>query len=427
MAQNLTNFAAMLKIVYRQLMVDMLNSETALWDRFRAMPDEVWEGRDNIEWPLRIGRTQAFGSGRAGGPLPEPQHQPTIPMKVPLRFLWGRIAIDTPTMKVSKSNRGSFKRALEFEMDYFKEDFIDYVNELLWYDGRGVVALVNGAGSGTTTLNVDSPRGVAGSVNGARFLQPNMRIGILASDGSALLCTRRIVSLATDGTSVVLNQAVSASEAPDNGLIVRVPSLSITDVSDASYLTDPMGLLGHLDDGTYVNDYFNVNRTSFPVARTPVFSSVGALSTDIIQQGYDVAAQLGKGKIREHWMHHSTRRAYLALTVANRRFVSTGGAAAFDAGYKNGGDEPDFNGAPCKVDKDAPYATWFGLDPQHALNFKNTDFEWADEDGAILNRLDDVDGFEATARMFFNTCYQKPQASFRLDGISTTIVVAHVL
>ncbi len=426
--QNQANFSAMLKIVYRQMMVDMLNSETALWDRFKRVPEEIWEGRDFVEWPLRIGRTEAFGSGRPGGPLPEAQHQPTIPMKVPLKYLWGRVAFDVPSMKVARSNRGSYKRVVDFEMDYFKEDFIDYVNELTWYDGRGILALVNVAGTGTTTLTVDSPRGIAGSVNGGRFLQPNQRIAILSADGSTVLCVRRVVSVADDGTSVELNQAVSSVQAPDNALIVRAPNMQVTDVADVSYLTDPMGLMGMIDDGTIVANYFEVPRTTYKVAASPVFSGVGALSLDILQQGYDVARQLGKGRIKEHWMFYATRRSYLAMTVANRRFISSGGTADNDVGFKGAAldSDPEFNGAPVKCDKDAPYNTWIGLDPSHCLKFNNTDFEWADEDGNVLDRQDDVDAYEARARMFFNLCYQRPQASFRVDGISTNIVVAHV-
>lgn len=426
--QNQVTFSAMLKTVYRSMMQDMLNSETALWDRFKKAPEEIWEGRNFVEWPLRIGRTEAFGSGRPGSPLPQAQHQPTIPMKWPLRYLWGRVAFDVPAMKVARSNRGSYQRVVDFEMEYFKEDFIDYVGELCWYDGRGVIALASAAGAGTVTLAVDTPRGVPGAVNGARFCQPNQRLAILDPTGSTILATRRVQSVADDGTSIDLNQPVSAIEAPDNAILVRCPNLGVTDVADCSYLTDPMGLLGMIDDGTIVANYGEISRLTVPAARSPVFGGVGALSLDILQQAYDVARQLGKGRIQEHWMFFATRRSYLALTIANRRFISNGGTANNDIGFKGAGldTDPEFNGSPVKCDKDAPYDIWFGLDPKHCLKFNNTDFEWADEDGNVLDRQDDVDAYEARARMFFNLCYQRPQASFRVDGIATNKVVAHI-
>lgn len=429
MSQSLTNFASMLKQVYRQMVLNLMNNEVALYNRFKRAPSETWEGRDVIKWPLIVGRSQAFGSGRPGGPLPSPQHTPTADMEVPLRFLWGSIGIDSPTMKVARSDKGSFARALDFEMDRFKEGFIDYLNEICWADGRGIMALVNVAGTDTTTLTVDSPMGIPGSINGARFLQPTMRIAILSADGSTLLAVRRVESIAADGNSVIVNSALSAAQAPDNALIVRVGDLSETDVSNVSYLTDPMGLLGMLDDGTYVNDYFGFNRTTQPLARTSVFPNVGALNMDVIQQMRDVVEQVGRGRPSESWMHHSTRRAYLALTVANRNFISTGGAADNDAGFKGnalGDNKPEFGGVPLCVDKDAPYRIWFDVDWKEAVKFPNTEFEWASESGAILKQVPGVDAFTAYARMFYNLAHGKPLACGRMDDINTNIVVAHV-
>ena len=426
--QNLTNAAGLLKTVYRQMLTDMCNNETAIHDRFKKMPSELWEGKEEgITWAFRSGRTQAFGSYRPGGPLPESQHQPTQNMKVPLKFLGGRIGIDTPTMKVSRSNRGSFKRAWDYEMDMFKVDFVDYINEMSWGDGRGILAFADSASS-TTTITVDSPGGVVGDINGARFLQPNMRIAILDSTGTTVLAVRRVVSVSDDGDSIVVNSAVTAAQCPDNALIVRAPNLSVTDVADVSYNRDPMGLIGMIDDGTYVNNYMDVNRTTTPLARSTVIPNVGALNLDVIQQLLDTIAQVGRGRPKEHWMSYDTRRSYLALTVANRSFISTGGATNNDIGFKGNAidEDPRFGGAPIKCDKDAPYGIWFAWDTGYALNFENTPFEWADEDGAIMSRLDGVDAFEAVARMYFNRCDEKPSASGRLDDIDTNVVVAHI-
>ena len=419
----------MLKQVYRQMVLNLMNNEIALYNRFKRAPSEVWEGRDVIKWPLITGRSQAFGSGRPGGPLPDPQHTPTADMEVPLRFIWGSIGIDAPTIKIARSDKGSFARALDFEMDRFKEAFFDYLNEICWADGRGILSLVNVAGTTTTTLTVDSPMGIPGSINGARFLQPSMRIAILNPAGTAITAVRRVESIANDGNSVVLNATVDATQAPDNGIIVRSMSMTTTDVADVSYLTDPMGLIGMVDDGTFINDYFGFNRTTQPLARSSVFPSVGALNLDVIQQMRDVVDQVGRGIPSESWMHHSTRRAYLALTIANRQFISSGGAADNDAGFKKnmlGEMKPECGGVPCCVDKDAPYRIWFDVDWKEAVKFPNTEFEWASESGAILKQVPGVDAFTAYARMFYNLCHGKPLACGRLDDINTNVVVAHV-
>lgn len=426
---DLTAFDAVLKTVFARQLVDLLNSDVALYSRYQKGDREMWEGRDTVEYPLRVGRNEGFAYGRPRGPIAEAGHQSYVPFKVPLRYGWGRINIDGPTMKVSKTNRGSFKRALQSEYDGLRMDFIDDKNRILAHDGRGVLALVNGNGAGTTTLTVDSPGGVAGATNGARFLQVGQQIAILNAAGTAVACTRIITAVSTAGTTVTVDQAVSATDAPDNGFIVRCPNNTVTSIADTAFNKEPMGILGHFDDGTFVNNYFNVNRTAYPVMKAAVFSAVGALNLDVMQQGFDVAAQIGRGSPTELWCHHSTRRAYLALLVANRRYLSTGGANNHDGGFAGNALKTDieFGGVPLKVDKDIPYNTLFGADWDGATAWENTPGEWVDEDGAVLSRIHGQDAFEAVWRCYDNFAHEAPNRAFRLDGINANIVVAHVI
>lgn len=428
MAQNLTKAAALLKTVYREMLSDMLPTETALYSRMRKMPSTKWAGKDTVEWPFRTGRTNAYGAYAPGMPLPESQHQPTASMKVPVRFEGGRIGIDTPTMKIASGDKGAFKDAWQYEMDMFKVDFIDYKNESLWGDGRGIIGLASAAGSDTTTVSVDSPMGYAGSINGGRFFQPGQRVAILNSAGTAVLCVRQVVSIAEDGDSIEVNLPVSAVQCPDNAILCRAPNLNVAEISKVSYNKEMMGMGGFVDDGTQVNDYFDVNRTTTPIARSTVIPNVGVLNLDVWQQLLDTIAQVGRGKPNEHWMAYDTRRSYLALSVANRNFISNGGPTNIDVGFKGNAldEDPKFGGAPLLCDKDAPYSRIISWDSRYGLNFELTPLEWADEDGAIMSRIDGVDAFEAVARMYGNFCYERPNCSGRLDDIDTNIVVAHV-
>lgn len=429
MGLDLTAFDSVLKTVFARQLVDLLNSDVKLYSKYQKADKETWEGRDHIEYPLRVGRNEGFAFGRPRGPIAEAQSQQYVPFKVPLRYGWGRINIDAAVIKVSKTNRGSFKRALQSEMDGLREDFTDDLNRIMFHDGRGVLAMVNVASTGTTTVTVDSPGGVAGAVNGARFLQIGQKIAILNTTGTAVNAVRTVSSLASDGNSITTVGTNSSTDAVDNGLIVRAPNLNVTDVADTSFNLEPMGLLGQVDDGTYVNSYFNVNRTTYPIMKSAVFSSVGALNLDVMQQAFDVAAQIGRGSPTEIWCHHSVRRSYLALLVANRRYLSTGGANKHDGGFAGQAlsDAVEFSGIPLNVDKDAPYGTMFGVDFDGAINFENTPGEWVDEDGAVLSRLHGSDVFEAVWRCFLNFAHEKPNKMFRLDGINSNIVVAHIV
>src|SRR3990172_244003 len=432
MPADLAAIDAILKQVYRGNLVDLLNSDVRAYRSFSKAEKEQWEGKDFIIVPLRVGRNEGFGFGRPRGPVAEAGNQAHIQMKVDLKYGHGRINIDAATIKVAKTNRGSYKRPLALEMDGLREDLTEDMNRIIFGDGRGILALVDGAGADTTELTVDAPGGFTGNDNGARFLQPNQKVAIISADGTTLLATRRITQIGcgttNDGQRVTLNQAVSAAQAPDNAILVRCPNLNVTDVADTSYNREPMGLSGHIDDGTNVNVYHQVNRTTYDVARSTVFSGVGALSTDKMQQAMDVAAQLGKGRISEIWCHHSVRRSYAAIVAANRVYMSDGGANMHNAGWKGNllDDDMKFGEAVIKVDKDAPFGTMFFCDTRYFVNYENTPGEWVDEDGAILSRVPGQDTFEAMWRCFLNFANEKANASARLDGISTNLVVVHV-
>lgn len=432
MAATTTTYAGLLKTVYSTELIDLLPNDVPLLKSAQKKSPTLWEGKDTMPVPIRIERSQAVMAGREGGPIIEADNQGYENLLVPRRLVWGRISISGPLMKAAKSNRARFKEVMSAEMDGLREDTMDELGRMICGDGRGILAYVNVASNDLTELTLDAPGGVAGSVNGARFLQRKMKIAILDSTASTVLATRRVTAIGygttNDGARVTVNAALSATQAPDNGIIVRAPNLSISDVADTNYNQEPMGIRGMLDDGTAVATYLGLSRTTYDILQTPTISSIGALSIDVLQQLLDVASQKGGGKIQEHWMHHSTRRSYLAILVAARRYLSTSGANNHDAGFSGAALDvaPEFSGKPIYVDKDMDYGKWYMLDPRQFAYYPNTEFEWIDEDGSVWDRERGVDSFEATCRWFGNFVHKAPVQCAVGTGISTNTVVVHV-
>lgn len=424
-----SSYSAALKIVFGPKLIEELVTTCPLVTRFEKADMMTWEGRDTIEYPLHVGRNQGFAYGRERGPIAVAGAEQFVSFKVPLMTGWGRLNITGKVMKVSQSSKGAWKRSLQNAYDGLRMAFLRDKNRILFHDGRGVLALVNGNGADTTTLTVDSPGGVAGTVNGARYLQAGMLIGLSNAAGTALTAIRTITGIGGAGTTVTLDQPISATQAPDNGFVFRFPDPSALTLADSALYKEPMGLLGMIDDGTFVNNYFNVNRTAYPVLRANVFAAVGALNLDTMQQGFDTAATLGETMPTELWAEFSTRRAYLALLVANRRYLSTGGANKHDGGFAGQAVTTDieFGGVPFKVDRDCPYGTIFGTVWENAMRYENPAGEWIEDDGNLLRMVPGQDTFEAVWRSYDNYAIDRPNACFRLDGINTNIVVAHVL
>jgi hypothetical protein len=424
-----SSYSAALKIVFGPKLIEELVTTCPLTTRYEKADMMTWEGRDTIEYPLHVGRNQGFSYGRERGPIAVAGAEEFVSFKVPLMTGWGRLNISGKVMKVSQSSKGAWKRALQNAYDGLRTAILRDKNRILFHDGRGVLATVSAVGNDDTTVEVDNPGGVTGSVNGARYLQKGMLIGFSNAAGTALTAVRTITAIAAAGTSITVDAPLSAAQQPDDALIFRFPDPNATSLADGALFKEPMGLLGQVDDGTYVNNYFNVNRTAYPVMKANVFASVGALNLDTMQQGFDVASILGEEMPTELWSVHDTRRAYLALLVANRRYLSTGGANKHDGGFAGQAITTDieFGGVPFKVDRDCPYNTIFGVNWSHAMRYENPAGEWVEDDGNLLRMVPGQDVFEAVWRMYDNTAMDRVNGCFRLDGISTNIVVAHVL
>jgi hypothetical protein len=254
----------------------------------------------------------------------------------------------------------------------------------------------------------------------------NPASGLLRAGG-----TREITDIAPGGTTVTVAAAIDSSWA-DNDYIVKAygtdASISIT---NTEWQHAQHGALAHYDNGTYVNTYFNLSRTQFPVLQSTVISSVGSLSADVIQRGIDVATQVGSAKIKSHWVHMDTRRAYLTIMENDRRYTGgelmspDSGTRAAKGGYNDG---ITFGGVPIKTDPHVPYGMWFGCDPRSNVRYVMNEGSWIDDDGNVLVRSTTaVDTFNATYRIFDNFACLRPNQSFRLEGITTSFVIAHII
>jgi hypothetical protein len=212
--------------------------------------------------------------------------------------------------------------------------------------------------------------------------------------------------------------------------VVRFTTTGATSVTDTSYGKEIMGLLGLIDDGTYVATLHNVNRTTYPMFSSKVITSVGALSADVLQRAIDVASEVGDGEISDLLMHHSVRRAYLALMESDRRYIS-GDLSKPDAGTvaaKRG--SLAFGGIPITEDKYAPYGIIFAVDRSGFKRWSLVNGEWADDDGSVLIRVGTgssaADQYEAFYRIWDNFSNDYPNRCARLDGVTATVVVTAV-
>ncbi len=434
MALSLSNFDPVLKTFYGPALVRLLNNKNRTLKLFTKNSDRSLsvDGR-NVIYPIHYQRNPAVGAVGENKTLPVAQNQGTTSVTIPYQFNYGRIQLSIQTIKQSMTSRGAFKKAMELEMKGVVDDLSRERNRQLWGYGVGILAIVSGQQATGATINLRSPGGVAlpggvvGSTGAARFLLTNQYVVFVrnatpssATDANIVAGTSvcQVSSIAADGSSVTFTGNTGAT-LNDGDLVINAPG---NDITTCAVNREVMGLLGIVDNGTYLGTLFGVTRTSVPKYNSTVLAVNGSLTLDYLQRASDIADEKGCDTQKVVlFAHHSTRREYLNLMTPLRRYTGEQ-VNNPDGGFKGGAIETDitFANRPIMVERMCPLGMIFGIDPSYNQRYILTEGEWADDDGTVLQRISNQDAYEARFRIFDNFHNDKPASCFRLDNISIT-------
>ncbi len=429
MAQDTTiaGFDAALKDVYQGPVRNQLNTKTRLLDLFTKGDVEQyeWEGRQLV-LTLHKSRNAGVMATNEDSYLPAAGRQGYANLKVPMRFLHGRIEVTAQVIKASRSDKGAFIRAMDSEQKGLVEDMSRARNRMLSGFGKGILAVINGAAN-AAQQTVKNPGGVAGTVNCTRFIKVGQVVAIVDPTGVTLRGTQKVNSVDSD-TQFTMAAAVNAL---DGDLVVLGVDYGSGAVANA-YGIEPMGILGIADSTTYVSNYFTLDRSQAANAffRSIVMPNIGGINEDVLQRGIDNAEEISGEVIDTFLCHVSLRRELLKLTQADRRYNVQPGqtVASFDAGTKVGAQKGELshNGIPIKVDKDFAYGTLIGLNKEHLFWVPEVEGEWAADDGHVLIRVNNKDNYEARYRLYENYFSDKGNTFVRFDGVSVTVTTGIV-
>lgn len=413
-----------LKDYYEDFIAEQVNNRNPFKDfwRFEEVP---FAGREvvytahisrNVS-PMFVGEDSAFADAGAQG---------HVQVRVGQRKLMGRIRMTSEAIQDSMSSKGAFKAARKDETDGLIKDLARKEEYALCSDGRGVLALVDAANpDAAATMAVDAPGGIANDNFGNRFIQKGMFVGFVNPTTGALRASsvRKVTAVSTDGTTITLDSDCGANVA-ENDYIVQAANSAVTDVLDTSYEHAFWGMLALVDDGTYRNNYFGVDRSVYGSYQSYVKAATGALSFDLMQQVSDLLDQRFGVGITDLVMHHGIRRLFLNMLETDRRYTGSdlrkpdGMTAAFKQGDLTMGE------VPIRVIRDWP------LDIMALLNkgdsgwvcYQSEPGKWVDEDGSVLVRHGygsaGRDAFEAWYRMRKQYHVRYPGYNARLDGIT---------
>jgi len=426
--QYMSILGDILKIFYIGPVREQLNNSTVLMKRISRNKKDVSGKYANI--PIHVKRNVSAAARQDTAALNAPGAQGYDTAKVSTKFNYAAIQVTGPTIKASRNDRGAFLRAVNSELKGAVTDLKKDINRQLHGDGTGYICKCNTAKT-STDLTIaahywDHPEW---------YLHDNMAINVIASDATTLKgetgnTSCMLVNGAASSTNLPFDQDTAVTATATTDYIGK--NLSIHDGGKAAsgYNVEMMGIRGIVDDGNILGDTTSTNTAMFiqnidagsssavtqwrsKVLENSSAGTARALTLDLMQEAMDYATVKNDGNITLILTTAGIRRRYLDLLRADRRYVKE---MTLDGGFK----ALEYDGVPLVVDKDCTNNNIFFLDESTFSIYHMSDFDWMDDDGAVLHRTSGYDAYEAQLYYYAELGCTSRNKNVRLADVDET-------
>jgi len=431
---SLTDYDKVLKDIYLGPIREQLNSETILMSRIDRNDQNV-EGR-KIIMPLHTGRSYGFGAVQEGGILPYPQEQQFTTIEHYVKYLYARVHIGGVVIAATKSDLGSFVRAIDSEVSGVMNDFKHDMNRMYFNDGTGILGSVDTVpGSDTATFTVRQWGDTAEVGSRLKYFGPGRYVGGVSlnndignSGGGGAVGkfagVSKINSVDISARTITLADTMAKTveffvhaKGPGSTAVTTASgqtAKALTDAdSETSWGNECQGLLGlvvgsptgsadtwaHSTDGKVLGsagteaELYSVTDSLWQSQIIANGNVPQNLSEDLMQQALDLTEEYGTGSTSLIMTTYGVRQAFYDLLAADKRYPNT---TKLTGGYT----ALDYNGHPLVVDKDCQAGIMYFLDESTFQMYRMQDFNWLDDDGSIWHRREDTHDWQATLAYF---------------------------
>ena len=410
MAQNMSNFDAVLKEVYVGPIREQLSQEKILLEKVSRNSKDI-SGKYGVI-SLHMSRNNGTGARADGGTLPTAGQQGYVASKWKMKYNYGRLKVTGPTIQASKNDKGAFAKAVDANIKGLVLDVKKDVNRQLFSDSTGALA-VNNSDTVTTPLTV-----MGLYHDASKYLPDNRPIQMLTVDDYSTLrpadgATACAVNGTATNTSVPFDGSVFTSAVTGDLLGAYGSMYAASGSNDDTSSKELNGLRLLVDDGNCPEDadWWNQDGTpagnytlglvdinSYPEWKAVVKESGTprvsgkvaptrrALTEDLMDEVVDDIADNG-GNCDLIITTRAIRRQLVSLLRADKRFLTTK--------LKGGYTSVDFNGIPVVTDSDCTRDDMYFLTMKSLTLFEESNWDWMDKDGAILSRVSGEDAYEA--------------------------------
>jgi hypothetical protein len=380
---------AVLKEFYLPGIRSILNNELFLLSQVETNSEDI-EGRRAV-LAINTGRNQGIGARAEMGTLPDAGHQTYNEERISLKYNYGRIQLSGPVIRSMGSDRGSFTRAIQSETQGVTRDLRNDVNRQLYAGGVGTIAVLSAAAAGNTATVTNA------TATQMRQLQVGMWVDIgTAANPTASASNRQITAVNIAAGTFVFNGAAAAITAAD--IVTRTGS-----GGTGAAQKELTGLQAQI---AATGSLWNIDPANVPSWASYVDAN-GGTNRAVTESMFIKASQevnVNSGEEINLWVTSAgVTRAYGNLLTSLRRFNNPvelkGGYAGLDLSNINQGSTGASTVAMV-FDKDCQANTAWGVTTRRFQWYKMSDWEFMEEDGAVLSRVPNVDAYEGTLFLY---------------------------
>lgn len=399
MALSVSGAQDVLKEDYKPVIREQLNNQFVILELATQNSDDV----QGIEAQLSThqSRNRGVGARSEFGALPTAGQQGYKKSSIPLKFNYGTIKVSGPILRATRSDRGSFTRALDSEVKGIVNDLKRDVNRQCFTNESGQIA-VTGGGTPTGTSFITT------TTAQARRIEPGARLDIIEASTDVVVFTVDVVSVNVS-TKTVTTTLVStgAGTAANTNRVFNtgvVPSAN-DEITGIEQIVDSAGSLFGIDPATYSK------WSSYEEA-------VSGLPTDSVFEKAADEVNLASGQDVDLIVtSFEVGRTYAATLKSQKRFSPDN--LTLRGGFKAISVDTPRGQIPLRVERDCETAEAYGLSTSALIHYTASDWEFMNEDGDMLVRSTGQDAYEATLFRYHELATDQRNSHFKLSSLTT--------
>lgn len=416
MTLQLSAAEAVLKDDYGDEPRDFINNSVFIQSQIETNTDDI-TGRRALH-AAHTRRSSGVGNRGDNGTLPTAGRQQYANTYIPVRYSYGRIQLTGPTIEAMGTERGSFVRAIDSEMNGMQNDVARDRNRQIWGTSNGVIAQC-GTTSSSTTLQLAAGTTAVQMAHAWADGGMTIDVGTIA-DPDAVAAGLTVTDYDETNLTLTVSSAVTTS---GSHYIFRAGNGGASDGS-GTYNDGQLEITGLQTMLSTSAVLHGLDPANEPTWKANVYDNSGtprAINENHVNKAIHETERKSGKQIKLLVGSDGVSRAVANRLEAIRRNVDN---VDLKAGYSGIRWTTPAEGMGRKTDialcwdRDCPNGTLAGLNTDSMRRYVMRDWTWLDRDGSVWARVANQGAWEATYACYDEIGYLQRNDQFIIKDIT---------